>query len=401
MEIFNRFIAPKGFKFSAVNCGIKQKELDLALIFSDQPCESAAAYTTNVAAAAPIKVSKEHQKAKMTEAIVVNSGNANAATGKNGPKDAYEMAKIAGKSLGVEEKAVLVASTGIIGVPLPIDKVKAGIEKAANKLNHNDGPKVAEAIMTTDTKVKHVSVQFELDSQLITVSGIAKGSGMIAPQMKINEATMLAFIFTDLKISGKALSNLIEDANERTFNAITVDGDTSTNDMVVVLANSLAENKKVKPGDKDFKVVGEAIETVFKSLANQIIADGEGMSKILEFSVKGAETSEDAQKIVTTCSGSSLVKTAFSGNEPNWGRIIAAAGRSGVDFDPEKLKISIEGLDIVKKGIGVDVDKKELTPIMKKKRLHIDIDLMQGSSQAKRTTIDLTSEYVKINEDYS
>jgi len=400
MEVFNRFIAPKGFKFAAVHAGIKISGKDLALIFSEQPCKSAAFYTANKFAAAPIQVSKEHQTAMMPEAIVVNSGNANAATGKKGLDDAYKMADIAAQKLGINEKAVLVSSTGLIGEALPMKKIEDGIKKAAKELSFTKGSEVAQAILTTDTVTKQVSTQFEIDGKLITLSGVAKGSGMIAPKMALHQATMLAFIFTDLRVSRKALYQIMQDVNERTFNSITIDGDTSTNDMVVLMANSLAGNHKISLGDKNLAKVAVAIETVFSSLARQIVKDGEGASKLLEITVKGAKDYADAKKVASSIANSNLVKTAFYGEDANWGRILAAAGRSEVDFEPQKVRLSFDGLELVKNGIGVKVDKRKLKPIMHKYNIKVELDLRQGKAKATYLTTDLTGDYIKINAEY-
>ncbi|TET52654.1 MAG: bifunctional glutamate N-acetyltransferase/amino-acid acetyltransferase ArgJ [Actinobacteria bacterium] len=400
MEVFNRFIAPKGFKFGAAIVGIKTNGKDLGLMFSDQPCKSAVFFTTNKVQAAPVQVSKEHQKAMMPQAIVVNSGNANAATGKKGLKDATKMAQTTAKSLGIDEKSVLVASTGLIGEKLPMKKVEDSIKKVAKELSFAKGADVAQAIMTTDKATKQVSVQFDLDGKLITLSGIAKGSGMIAPKMMINEATMLAFIFTDLRISQKTLYKILPEINEKTFNSITVDGDTSTNDMVVICANSIAGNKKIGPQDKNLKTVAKAFETVFSSLAKQIVKDGEGASKLLEIKVKGANNDEEANMAAYAIANSNLVKTAFFGERANWGRILAAAGYSGAEFDPQKVSLKFNGLELVKGGVAVKVDKRKLKPIMQKYNIKVELDLKQGKGKASYKTTDLTSEYIKINAEH-
>lgn len=400
MEVFNRFIAPKGFKFGAAHAGIKISGKDLGIVFSEQPCKSAAFYTTNAMAAAPIQVSKEHQTAMMPQAIIINSGNANAATGKKGLNDAYKMAQITGKKLGIDKKSVLVASTGLIGEPLPMKKIEEGISKAVRELSFTRGADVAQAILTTDTITKQISVQFEIDGKLVTLSGIAKGSGMVAPKMVLHQATMLAFIFTDLRVSRKALYKIMPDINARTFNSITVDGDTSTNDMVVLLANSIAGNHKIGPQDKNLNLVAEALETVFSSLARQIVKDGEGASKLLEITVKGAKDYKDAKQIAFSIANSNLVKTAFFGEDANWGRILAAAGHSGARFDPLKVSLKFNGLELVKNGVGLKVDKRKLKPIMHKYNIKVELDLRQGKEKATYFTTDLTKEYVEINAHY-
>ncbi len=400
MEIFNRFIAPKGFKFAGVSAGLKKAGKDMAVIFSEQPCRSVGFYTTNVFAAAPVKVSKEHQATALPEAIVVNSGNANASTGKQGLINAYKMTKLTADGLGIDEKAVLVASTGVVGELFSMEKIEAGIKDAIKRLNINSGADAAKAILTTDTVAKQVSVQFELDGQLATISGFAKGSGMIAPEMKINQATMLAFIFTDLKISRKALNFILEDINERTFNSITVDGDTSTNDSVYVLANSILENSKIELNDERLGVVAKAFEAVFSSLARQIVKDGEGATKLIEINVHGAKDDNEAKLAAMAIANSSLVKTAFFGKDANWGRIAVALGYSGADFDPEKIDLKFDETELLKDGAPVQVDNKKIETVMNKYNIKVDINLKNGEGKSSVLTTDLSYDYIKINADY-
>ncbi|RJQ33000.1 MAG: bifunctional glutamate N-acetyltransferase/amino-acid acetyltransferase ArgJ [Actinobacteria bacterium] len=411
MEYFDRFIPPKGFKFAGVESGIKSKGKDLGLIYSEMPAKSAAVYTTNKMAAAPIKVSIEHQMASMPQAIIVNSGNANSATGKKGLADAYKMASVTAKKLGIEEKSVMVASTGIIGEKLPIAKIEPAINEAVHSLGVNKGYEVAEAIMTTDTVPKEASVQFEIDNQLITVSGIAKGSGMIAPDMHVpqemptavpagRQATMLAFIVTDLRANRKLLRKVIERAANLTFNSITVDGDTSTNDMCVLLANGTAGNHKVSIDDKNEELVYKAVLKVCSALAKKIVKDAEGATKFITVKVKGAQTEEDAKAIAKSIANSLLIKTAFFGQDANWGRIVAAIGYSGVDIDPLKLGLSLGEIELVKNGLPVKFASKELKEYMKRDELKMTIDLKLKKAETTVWTADLSYDYVKINAEY-
>jgi glutamate N-acetyltransferase/amino-acid N-acetyltransferase len=400
IEYFDRFIAPKGFKFAGVESGIKSKGKDLGLIFSDVPCKSAAVYTSNVFAAAPIQVSKEHQHATLPQAIIVNSGNANAATGKQGLKDAYKMAEITAKDLGLEASAVLVSSTGIIGKPLPIKKIEKGIIKAKKNLSHNAGDDVAEAILTTDKVTKVATVQFKADNQLITLSGMAKGSGMINPDM-LPQATMLAFIVTDIRTRRKYIKKVLTDAVNKTFNAITVDGDTSTNDMVVILANGAEDNHKVDEKSPDAATFEKALNMLCASLAEKIVKDGEGATKFVTVEVGGAKNEDEAKKCAKSIANSLLVKTALYGQDPNWGRILAVVGYSGVDVNPAKISISYNGILIVKNGGPVKFDTRKLKTAAKKKEILLKVSLGVGKSTFKVLTNDLSEEYIKINAEYS
>lgn len=400
IEYFDRFIPPKGFKFAGVASGIKTKGKDLGLIFSEVPCKSAAVYTSNAFAAAPIQVSKEHQHAKMAHAIIVNSGNANAATGKQGLKDAYKMADITAKDLGLDSKEVLVASTGIIGKSLPMGKIDVGIIKAVKELSHNAGDDVAEAIMTTDKVKKVATVQFKADNQLITLSGMAKGSGMINPSM-LPQATMLSFLVTDLRTRRKYLKKVLSEVVDKTFNAITVDGDTSTNDMVVVLANGTENNRKVDEKSPDAPVFEKALHMLCESLAGKIIDDGEGATKFVTIEVGGAKSEEEAKKCAKSIANSLLVKTALHGEDPNWGRILAVVGYSGVTVKPEKLNISYTGIPVIKNGSPVKTEGRKLKAAAKKKEITLKIGLGAGKGTFKVLTTDLSEEYIKINAEYT
>lgn len=400
MEFYDRFIPPKGFRFSGVSAGIKTRNKDLGLIFSEIPAKSASVYTTNKMAAAPIKVSIEHQKAMMPQAVIINSGNANSATGKQGLEDAWKMAEITGKKLGIDKKSVLVASTGIIGEPLPMDKIEPAINAAVHSLGVNKGYEVAEAILTTDTKTKEASVQFEIDGQLITMSGIAKGSGMIAPKMQHPQATMLAFLVTDLRVSSKVIRKALNEVTDRTFNSITVDGDTSTNDMAVLMANGTANNHKIMLGDKNEKLVVEAIELVCASLAKKIVLDGEGATKLINIKVIGAKSSYDAKKASKAIANSLLVKTAFFGQDANWGRVLNAVGYSGAEIDPRKINLTFGDITLIKNGLPAKVNKEKFAEYMLQFELEVTVDLQLGKEKSSVLTCDLSYDYVKINAEY-
>lgn len=400
IEYFDRFIPPKGFKFAGIPSGIKAKGKDLGLIFSDVPCKSAAVYTTNAFAAAPILVSKEHQHKKMPQAVVVNSGNANAATGKQGLKDAYKMAEITAKDLGLKTEEVLVASTGVIGKPLPIKKIELGILNASKALSHNAGDDIAQAILTTDTVIKTATVQFKADNQLITLTGMAKGSGMINPDMK-PQATMLAFLVTDIRTRRKYLKKVLSDVVEKTFNAITVDGDTSTNDMVVIMANGTENNRKVDEKSTDAPVFEKALLMLCTALAEKIVKDGEGATKFVTIEVAGAKNEEQGKKCAKSIADSLLVKTALFGEDPNWGRVLAVTGYSGVDLNPAKTNISFNGVPVVRNGSAIKADGRKLKAAAKKQEITLKVSLGVGKSSFKVLTADLSHDYVKINAEYT
>lgn len=399
IEFIDRFIPPKGFKFAGVTSGIKSKGKDLGLIFSEVPCKSAAVYTSNAFAAAPIEVSKEHQHAAMPQALVVNSGNANAATGKQGLKDAYKMAEITAKDLGLDPKSVLVASTGVIGKQLPMKKVDNGILSAVKELSHNAGQDTAQAIMTTDRTMKVATIQFTADNQLITLTGMAKGSGMINPDMK-PQATMLSFILTDMRTRRKYIKKVLAEVIDSTFNSITVDGDTSTNDMVVILANGTENNRKVDEKSPDAKTFEKGLHMLCQSLARKIVEDGEGATKVVSVKVSGAKTESEAKKCAKSIADSLLVKTALHGEDPNWGRVLAVVGYSGVSIKTEKVSINYNGVAVIKNGSPVKIDSRKLKTQAKKKEIVLKVGLGAGKAKSAVLTTDLSEEYVKLNAEY-
>jgi glutamate N-acetyltransferase/amino-acid N-acetyltransferase len=392
---------PSGFKFAGVHCKIKRKRKDLGIIFSEVPCVAAGVFTTNVVKAAPVIYDMEILKKNSNgiRAVVVNSGVANACTGEQGMINARRMAEKTAEELGVPVESVLVSSTGVIGVQLPMDKVENGIEEAVKVLSDDPLP-FAEAIMTTDTKVKMHSTKVTIDGKEITVLGIAKGSGMIHPNM----ATMLSFITTDAKISEEALKKLLKLSVDDSYNMIDVDGDTSTNDMVIVLANGLAGNTTIQPETDGFWKLYEAVHEVNQVLAEKIVEDGEGATKVIEAHVVNAPDMKSARLIARSIVSSNLVKTAVYGEDANWGRIIAAAGYSGAAFDPNKLDLFFESeagrIKVAENGQGVPFDEEEAKKILSEKKIKIILDMKQGKEAAKAWGCDLTEKYVEINGRY-
>ncbi len=399
---------PRGFKAAGVHCGIKKSRPDLALIVSEKLAQAAGVFTTNLVKAAPVLVTMEHLKTGCAGAIVVNSGNANACTGETGIKHARIMAAETAYALGISPGDVLVSSTGVIGKTLPIQKVSEGIRMAASKLSPEGSSDAARAILTTDSVIKEISVTGQICKGNVSIGGICKGSGMIHPNM----ATMLAFITTDVAITPVMLKKALVQSVNESFNMITVDGDTSTNDMVIVMANGLAGNAVIDEDGPDFQEFWEGLRTVTTSLAKMIVKDGEGATKFVEVRVQGAKTAEDARCIAKTVASSNLVKTAVFGADPNWGRIMAALGRAGVDLDPDLIDVYIGDVLVVRSGIANNVNNtctcgKSKDPlvaarkVLAEQNIEITIDLNAGSSSAAAWTCDLTYDYVKINASYT
>jgi glutamate N-acetyltransferase/amino-acid N-acetyltransferase len=393
-----------GFKAAGIHSGIKKrKKKDLALIFSEVKVRAAGLFTTNHVKAAPVVLDIKKIRSGKGQAIVANSGNANACSGRKGFSDALEMAKITAKALEVPEEMVYVASTGVIGRYLPMDKVRKGIVKATPLLSKTGLHDAAEAIMTTDTFPKIASQKAEIGGKIVTIAGIAKGAGMIHPKLAMNSvsgmATMLCFILTDAKVEGKALNTALKASVEKSFNSITIDGDTSTNDSVICFANGLAGNREIKLGSREFSKFQKVLDRVTSSLARMIVLDGEGATKLIEIIVKGASTEDKAKNVAFRVANSNLVKTAMNGEDPNWGRIMAAIGSSGVGVKPERINISFGNLRVVEKGLGLGRDK-EAKRILKKREIKVTIQLGKGKAQANVLTTDLSTEYVKINATY-
>lgn len=388
---------PKGFIAGTARCGLKKQGEDLAIIFSERPAVAAGVFTRNLVQAAPVVVSREHLRAKNHRAVVVNSGCANACTGERGMADARETAEIVGEYFNCRENEVLVCSTGVIGVPLDMDKLRSGIRIATAELTRKSGNRVAEAIMTTDTTPKIAGRTLMLDGKRVTIGGVAKGSGMIHPNM----ATLLAFVTTDVEISKAALKKALRKAADRSFNRITVDGDTSTNDSLIVLANGAAENEPILEAEgSSFEAFAGALTDVCRDLAVQVARDGEGARKLITVNVKNAPSEKSAHRIAETVATSPLVKTAIAGEDANWGRILAAAGRSGVRFDVSKVDIYLGRLAVARQGMGPGFDEAKALKILKDNEVTLTIDLNQGDASSTVWTCDLTEDYIRINADY-
>ena len=389
----------KGFRFSAVEAAIKKPgRLDLALIESIQPATTAAVFTTNNVKAAPVLLCMERVAVCPIRALLVNSGNANACTGKQGFEDARETARLVARYLDIDEVEVLVASTGVIGVPLPMDRLTIALHPLVENLQDGAGlDVVAKAVMTTDTFPKMESRQGTADGKPYTIAGVAKGAGMIMPNM----ATMLAFIVTDAAVELEWLEQIFSAACDVSFNAITVDGDTSTNDMALFLANGVAGNEPLGPHSEGASEFVDLLNEVLLSLAQQIVRDGEGATKFVTVTVTGALNDTQAKKAAMAIANSSLVKTAFFGQDANWGRILAAVGYSGVTVDQDRIDLHFDDVLMAKNGVfaGGDAEERGST-VLKQKEFAVTVDLKLGMGCATVYTSDLSHEYVSINADY-
>lgn len=396
--------APKGFLASGLNAGIKnQTKKDMAMVFSSTPCAAAGVFTTNLVKAAPVKWDKELvTTSPYVQAVVVNSGIANACTGAEGLGYCADTAAEAASALNIPKTAVLVASTGVIGKQLPIDKIKSGVTALSKVLgsSREDAKLAAEAIMTTDTKSKEVACTLELGGKQVTVAGMCKGSGMIHPNM----CTMLCFVTTDVAISHELLQKALSDDVVDTFNMISVDGDTSTNDTVLVMANGQAENTPITKEGEDYKTFCEALHFIMLELSKKIAGDGEGCTCLFEATVIGANDKNQARTIAKSVVCSSLTKAAVFGHDANWGRILCAMGYSGAQFDPEVVDIWLESkagtIKIVENGIATDYSEETATKILSEEEVIAKMDIKEGNETATAFGCDLTYEYVKINGDY-
>ena len=396
--------AAKGFEAAAAAAGIKyQDRTDMALIYSEKPCKVAGTFTTNLVKAAPVKWDRAIVESGLkSQAVVVNSGIANACTGEEGMNYCAETAKEAAKALGVNEKSVLVGSTGVIGMQLPMDRVKAGIRELAlsKKAGTEAGTQAALAIMTTDTRKKEAAVTVEIGDTIITIGGMAKGSGMIHPNM----CTMLAFITTDAKISRKALQAALSEDVQDTYNMISVDGDTSTNDTVLLLANGAAGNEKITYGTWEYEAFKQALHYVNETLAKKMAGDGEGATALFEAKIINADTKEQAKALAKSIVCSNLTKAAIAGHDANWGRILCAMGYSGAQFDPEKVDLFFESkagkLQIIENGVALPYSEEKATKILSQAEVTVTADIKEGDIEATAWGCDLTHEYININADY-
>jgi len=392
---------PLGFRFAATACGLKKTgALDLALLSSDVPASAAAVFTQNLVVAAPVLISKQHLRASKghMRAVVVNAGNANCATGPAGHAAAQRTVEEAAKRLNCNVQEVFICSTGVIGVTLAVEKILRALPMIA-RVQRPSARSFAElslAICTTDTRPKTAAASFRMGGKRIHLVGCAKGAGMIHPNM----ATTLAFVATDAAIAPSLLQKTLHDVTARTFNAISVDGDTSTNDTLLVLANGAAEAPSIKAGTAAHRAFTAALEEVCRSLALQIVADGEGAQRVIEIEVRGAKTEAAAKRIAETIATSPLVKTAFAGGDPNWGRIFAAAGRSGVAFDTSRVDIKMAGIPVLRRGQPLDFNERAASNKLLAKHVPIVMDLHAGREKARYWTCDFTAEYVRINASY-
>ena len=390
--------APQGFLAAGVKAGIKASgNHDVAVIYSTVPASTGAVFTQNKMCAAPVLVSREVAQESVAQAIIVNSGCANACTGEQGLLDAREMQAFAADLLGIEPQNVYVCSTGVIGHFLPMDKIKNGLADAVDVMDENEGESCAMAIQTTDTFIKRAAYEFEVGGKTSRIAGIAKGAGMIHPNM----ATMLTFLTTDAAIAPDVLKRAVKAAADKSFNMVVVDGDTSTNDSMIVLANGLAENEIIFSEEHpDYQAFFEALVTCAQDLAKLIARDGEGATKFLEVNVVGAATWKDAKAAAMAIAKSPLVKTAFFGEDPNWGRIVCAAGYSGAAMNADKVNLSIGGVRLVENGMNCNIPLTSLTDIMSEHDITMTIDMAAGNECATVWTCDFSYEYVKINGEY-
>lgn len=388
--------ASSGFVASGTACGVRGSEgQDLGIIFSERGCAAAAVFTRNEFKGAPLTVTRETVEGGEVRAVVVNSGNANAATGKRGLADAHEMRRLGAEALGVEASEVAVASTGVIGEYLPMDRIAAGIEDAATKLEKN-GASFSKAILTTDTRTKEYAVRVEVDGKVVTVGGAAKGSGMIHPNM----GTMLAFITTDAAVDKDCLQQTLSNVTDRTFNRVTVDGDTSPSDMALLLANGTAGNEPLTLDSPDYPVFAEAVEKVARELAKEIARDGEGATKLIEVVVEGAEDERSAAALAKSVAGSNLVKAAVFGEDANWGRVLVAMGYSGVSFAPEGVELWFGAVKVFANGGPVPHDEAEANAALAQEEVGVLVRMNEGDASAAVWGCDLTYGYVEINGSY-
>ncbi|UCE56782.1 MAG: bifunctional glutamate N-acetyltransferase/amino-acid acetyltransferase ArgJ [Desulfobacterales bacterium] len=385
-----------GYQMAGIAAGLKKNNAkDLGLIYSEVEASVAGVFTRNKIQAAPVLLDKERIKSGVCQAIVANSGNANCCTGEKGIQDALHTARLAASGLGISEDRVLVASTGVIGEALPMDKVEGAIPDLIGALDPNGVADFAEAIMTTDTVPKIVSRHGELDGVLFTITGVAKGAGMIQPDM----ATLLCFVITDIKAKPDKLKEMLRAATDNSLNRITIDGDTSTNDTVLLMANGISE---ALVNDADQTATFQAVlDDVLITLAKQLVKDGEGATKLVEIVVKGASSYDDAQQIANTVANSNLLKTAFFGEDANWGRILMAVGRAGVPVDPDTIDVYFDDVLMVQNSVGCGkAAENKATQVLKKSEFNVTIDLKMGNGNASVFTCDFSVDYVKINADY-
>ncbi|EOS39906.1 bifunctional glutamate N-acetyltransferase/amino-acid acetyltransferase ArgJ [Lachnospiraceae bacterium] len=405
MEIIKGGVtAAKGFQAAAAAAGIKYTDrTDMAMIYSEKPCKTAGTFTSNIVKAAPVKWDRAVVESGVkSQAVIVNSGIANACTGKEGDRICRETAEKAAEVLGIDKEGVLIGSTGVIGMQIPMERVKEGIVKLSADLDADleHGNEAARAIMTTDTREKEAAVQIEIGGKTVTIGGMAKGSGMIHPNM----CTMLAFVTTDAAISKKALKKALSEDVKDTYNMISVDGDTSTNDTLLLLANGMAKNEKIRCGTAEYAKFVEALHYVNETLAKKMAGDGEGATALFEAKIIGASAKEQAKTLAKSIVCSNLTKAAVAGHDANWGRILCAMGYSGAQFDPEKVDLYLESrvgkIQLVRDGSAIDYSEEKATEILSQPEVTVIADLKEGEGEAAAWGCDLTHEYIDINADY-
>ena len=397
-QIDGGITAVQGVRAAGVHAGIKAADAkDVALIVTDVPAVAAGVFTKNSVTAAPVIVCREHLSDSRAQAVIVNSGNANACTGEVGMVNAQQMAAATAAQLGIDANLVLVSSTGVIGQQLPMDKIESGIQAAASALSTEGGSDAAEAIMTTDTHPKSVAVEVEAGGVPVRIGGIAKGSGMIAPNM----ATMLSYLTTDAKISAETLQTALTRVVDDTYNLLTVDTDRSTNDTVLILATGHAGNTEITtPDGEDYEVFCEGLLFVCTELVKMLARDGEGATKLVEVVVKRARNRDDAEKAARAVAESPLVKTAVFANDANWGRIMMAIGKSGTEFDPYQVDVWLADYQLVKNGMDAGYDEDKATALFAQDPVRITIDLAAGDAEITMWTCDYSYDYIRINADY-
>lgn len=394
----------KGFLASGLAAGIKKSgKKDLGLLYSDVPAVAAGAFTTNRFQASPVKISKIHLKNKTHQAIIVNSGNANCANGRSGDKNAVLMADYIAKQMCLDRPEVLVASTGIIGKDLPLEKIKDRITDLFTGLSRGGADAFSNAILTTDTVKKELAIKFKLGKSTITIGGACKGVGMIYPILKTERhATTLCFITTDAAITKRMLEEAMSEAAGDSFNMISVDGDMSTNDSCFILANGMAGNKRIAAKGSSYGIFLAALKSLMRELAKKLVKDGEGATKFVEIEVLGAKTESDAKTIARKITTSNLLKCCIYGEDPNWGRVAASCGAAGIDFNPDKVDIYLGGVKVLSNGSSIKgYNKEKARQVFKEKEIAIKVDLKSGKASAKAWTCDLSKEYVEINGEYS
>lgn len=393
-----KYKLPKGFLASGVHCGLKKKRKDLSLFYSKKPCTAAVLFTKNMVKAAPVVLAQEQlKKGGYIHAVVVNSGNANCMTGARGMSDARKMVRFVAKAIKVQEDEVLVSSTGIIGEFLSMEPVVKGVPALVEGLSVHGLANAADGIMTTDRFRKIASRMFTIGGKKVRITGVAKGAGMVKPGM----ATMLCYLMTDANISKKGIKKALDCSVDTSFNAITVDGDMSTNDTVMLLANGEAGNRLIRSKGRDYEHFQENLGAVADDLARMVVRDGEGASKVIEVRVKGARRKSDARKIAETVADSLLVKCAVLGGDPNWGRVASSAGASGVSFDPAKMEITLDGVTFFKNGKAVTHINRKATFVFKGKNVRIEVDLHSGRAEAGFLSCDISKKYITLNSYYT